>query len=321
MPDKSYEEAVREAYDITNPRLIRLAETIKDALESLLTEAGIKPQYIAYRIKTFESFWEKIRLKRYKYPFKQATDLCGIRIVAFFRQDVNEISSIILKEFDIHEVVQTEETQEVDRFGYRDDKYVVSVKEDWLKSPIYRGLRLHDLIAEIQVRSILTHAWAELSHKLVYKRTEGLPKAIVRDINRSSALLEELDAKFDDLRGKKEAYQAEIKQKAEATPDYWKNLPLNADSVQALLDHYYPDREKSDSDVGILLQDLHATKMTMEELVQTLEGSKDEVCAFEDQNLVGGQRLTQRAAANYACLSNQKWWDRALRRMQEKGSL
>jgi hypothetical protein len=241
--------------------------------------------------------------------------------VSFFRKDVAEIGSIIHKEFQVHEVIHTQDTQAVDRFGYRDDKYIISIKEDWLKSPVYRGLEFHNLKAEVQVRSILTHAGAELSHKLIYKKTEGLPEEIVRKISRASALLEELDETFDDLRSKKEDYQNEIRQKATATPDYWKTLPLNADSLQALLDHYYPDRGKSDSDIEILLNDLNTTKMNMEKLVQVMEDSKEQMCAFEDENLINGPRLSQRDAANFACLSNPNWWEFVIRRISENGEL
>jgi putative GTP pyrophosphokinase len=321
MPKQFDKRIFRNSYEIRKPRFTRLAEIIKEALEVLLQENKIQPQYISYRIKTFESFWDKIRRKGYESPFVQTTDLCGLRIVTFFEKDVDEIASIIQKEFMVHETVHTKDTQEVDRFGYRDDKYIVSVMEDWLRSPIYRGLELHNLKAEIQVRSILTHAWAELSHKLVYKKTEGLPDDIVREISRASALLEELDKKFDNLRLRKESYQIEILQKARTTPEYWKSLPLNADTLQAFLNQFFSNRRTNDFALGSFLEELFDIGIKMEDLVENIEKAEDEVQRVESTNHMSVGYYSQIDALRIALLGKDlRWMKRELERIWEEPS-
>ena len=62
---------------------------------------------------------------------------------------------------------------EPDRFGYRSRHFIVSVNREWLKAPNYRGLS--GLKAEIQVRTILMHAWADVEYKLAYKKRNMFP--------------------------------------------------------------------------------------------------------------------------------------------------
>ena len=54
--------------------------------------------------------------------------------------------------------------------------------------------------AEIQVRTILQHAWAAIDHELTYKKTEEAPKNLRRRLFRLSALLELADDEFSNLR-------------------------------------------------------------------------------------------------------------------------
>lgn len=238
-----------------------------------------------------------------------------MRIIAFFPKDVVEIGSIIRKEFKVHEVVSTKDAREVDRFGYRDDKYIVSIKEDWLKSPIYRNLELHSLKAEIQVRTILAHAWAELSHKLVYKKKEDVPEELVRDLNRASAALEELDEKFELLSQRKEAHLKEIAQMA-TTPDYWRHLPLNPDTLQSLLNQYFPNRRREDLSLGFFLQELLHVGLTMADLVESIQTSNAKVEEFEKSfpKFRFSQIETLRRTLQD---SNDKWFEHEIERAQD----
>ena len=56
---------------------------------------------------------------------------------------------------------------------------------EWLVSPNYRGLG--DIKIEIQVRTILMHAWAEIEHKLAYKNKAQIPESVTRNLALISA--------------------------------------------------------------------------------------------------------------------------------------
>ncbi len=58
---------------------------------------------------------------------------------------------------------------------------------------------LQDLYSEIQVRTLLQHAWGEIAHDRVYKANFPIPKTIQRSFNRVSAVLENTDAGFQKM--------------------------------------------------------------------------------------------------------------------------
>jgi putative GTP pyrophosphokinase len=64
------------------------------------------------------------------------------------------------------------------------------------------------LRAEIQLRSVLQHAWAAIDHKLRYKREQDAPRELKRALSRLSALLELGDKEFSDIRRTSAAIEA-----------------------------------------------------------------------------------------------------------------
>lgn len=63
-----------------------------------------------------------------------------------------------------------------------------------------------DMQCEIQVRSILQHAWAEIEHDLGYKTKEAIPVQSQRRFARLAGLLELADDEFRGIRNDLEAY-------------------------------------------------------------------------------------------------------------------
>jgi hypothetical protein len=57
-----------------------------------------------------------------------------------------------------------------------------------------------ELCAEIQVRTVLQHAWAAIDHRLNYKRANEIPVELKRQLFRISALLEVADDQFESVR-------------------------------------------------------------------------------------------------------------------------
>lgn len=144
----------------------KLGSNLVPAIELFLKENNIGFLSINYRLKDKTSFLEKIERKNYERPFEQIEDICGIRIICYYQSDVNMISDIIRKELDVLESQDKEDLLNSDQFGYRSTHFIVKIKSNWLEAPNYRGLE--NLKAEIQVRTILMHAWAEIEHKLAY---------------------------------------------------------------------------------------------------------------------------------------------------------
>lgn len=81
----------------------RLGNNIVDALKTFLDEANIPFLEIYYRIKKFDSFFEKIDRKGYDNPFEEIEDICGIRIICYYNSDIIKINEIINNEFSVLE--------------------------------------------------------------------------------------------------------------------------------------------------------------------------------------------------------------------------
>jgi putative GTP pyrophosphokinase len=188
-------ESTRARYDALVPQLKRLANNIGDALMQFISDAAVDIVSITYRIKTFESFAEKASRKPSQEPCEQVHDLCGLRVILFYPGDLPKVEEIIQREFSVTESTHKTEALQPDQFGYRSDHYLVRLRDAWLSAPNYRGLG--DLNAEIQVRTILMHAWASLSHQLSYKTEAATPAQFRRQVYQLSALFELADQEFD----------------------------------------------------------------------------------------------------------------------------
>ena len=106
-------------------------------------------------------------------------DLAGCRLIFYSNDDVNDFinSGIVNENFDvdwnklkIHQPV--EESQDAAEL-YRAHHYLVSLKDDRTNLPEYASFL--NLKCEIQIQTILNHAWSETGHDVIYKplKTEG----------------------------------------------------------------------------------------------------------------------------------------------------
>lgn len=253
-------QEIKEYYDNNKICQTRLAENLIQALQHFCDEDKISIHSITYRIKEFESFFEKIERKSYDNPAEQIEDFCGVRIVCFYPNDLERISNIINSEFQILESIDKTANLEADRFGYRSHHYIVKIKKDWSNAPNYRGLE--DLKVEIQVRTILMHAWADIEHKLAYKKKEDIPQEFRRKLYQLSALLEIADSQFQELKNTKENFKSSLIIDNEGEKEFDTNKEMSLDSLQAYLDFNFPDRTRME--VNSLLDELNTSNITFE---------------------------------------------------------
>jgi putative GTP pyrophosphokinase len=273
---------LREDYDEKVSLLERLATNLKVALEQFFADADIDVLGVTYRIKTFESFEEKIGRKKYRRPFVDTPDLCGLRAVVFFPSDLARIDQIIRAEFKVQEVVNQSTKLYENQFGYRSNHYIVSLKQKWLNAPNYRGLK--GLRAEIQVRTILMHAWAKLSRHLAYKSAEQAPVEFRRRIFQLSALFEMADEEFDHLRQQKAELQAALLSSAASSKrGFDLSQPLNLDTLQAYLNYRFPDRAPSEDGASSLVDELKLFEITLSKLDAAINATAIAVEEHEPQ--------------------------------------
>lgn len=290
----------------------RLGENIKDALIQFLQNEHIDFSGVEYRIKTFKSFSKKIERKNYENPLDDITDICGIRIINYYPSDLDKITTIVNNEFDVIESLNKQNEMDDDRFGYRSYHYVATIKKGWLAAPNYRGL--DGLKFEIQARTILMHGWAAISHKLAYKNESDVPKQFRRDLFRLSALIELADEQFERLRNERSEYSGSfLGTGASGLQEFIPKDDLNTDSLQALLDYYFPDR-KSGHVSSLLgeLNDLDMNLVDFESAIKSvspilIEIENDENSVIDDSNINWAQ---EGAARTVLDLTNDKYFSR-----------
>lgn len=98
--------------------------------------------------------------------------MSGVRIALYYPADRMRVSQLIEKNFKI--IKDKKFPNEVklvnNRFdGYHADHYRVEIRSDTLEE----NKEYSDHIVEIQVASVLMHAWSEVNHDLGYKQFNG----------------------------------------------------------------------------------------------------------------------------------------------------
>jgi ppGpp synthetase/RelA/SpoT-type nucleotidyltranferase len=222
----------------------RLGKNFVDALKMFLNDKGIPYLEIYHRIKKFDSFFEKIDRKGYSEPFTEIEDFCGVRIICYYASDLEKINDIMNDEFMVLEQQDKSKLLGLKEFAYRSNHYIASVKDSWLASPNYRKLK--GLKSEIQVRTILMHAWAEIEHELNYKSDAQVPDKFQRKLFRLSAKFEEADEQFEELKIGIEEYKKNINEKIISSKQFNLNQDFNIESYKAFIHFHFPQDKLED---------------------------------------------------------------------------
>ena len=199
---------ILEEYDSKKCLYSHFIGEIEHQVKSILQTSGISVNAITSRLKDKDSLKGKIDRKDGKYKnISDITDIVGIRIITYFSEDVDRIAEIIESEFDVDKEnsIDKRESLEPDRFGYCSVHYVVKMSQQRLKlreCAAFKGLK-----CEIQIRSILQHAWAEIEHDIGYKSEITVPKEMRRSFSRIAGLLEIADKEFDEIRASLAEYK------------------------------------------------------------------------------------------------------------------
>lgn len=282
---RDHTELIRRFLEL-GPSHDRLAREVAYCLEKRLREAQIEYAAISSRAKALDSFLDKIQRKRYRDPLEQVTDLAGVRLVHLYRSDGEKIEAIIRDEFEIIEAASTLDQQGADRFGYGAIHFVVRLGP---KSSGARYDDLKELRCEVQVRTAVQDAWAIISHHLVYKREQDVPKALRRKINSLAGLLETADDQFDQIRIERAEYRVKLEQSLRKGPEALEQ-EINVDTVSAFLKQTIPTLPPGDSDhVAVVLADLNGQRYrTLADLQDVLDRTAAARKKFYDLRGAGG---------------------------------
>jgi putative GTP pyrophosphokinase len=168
-----------------------------DQVESLLDGHSLHAT-LKYRVKTFESLSEKrgflARSTGDSNPLIK--DLLGMRIVVPFHEDVDKAVDLLRQHFHTQEIERKSEKLSFREFAY-DSVHV--------ELPLERSVELPACckpVIEVQVRTILQDAWAEVEHELIYKNHFRFPNSdsIRKKLAAVNASLSLADMIFQEIR-------------------------------------------------------------------------------------------------------------------------
>lgn len=157
---------------------------------------GINLQILSSRVKEIDSAIGKLTRKSYTNPLKDMTDLVGVRAVCLLSPDVERLcQAMMLPVWDIQKSRDTSKEYEdaPDKFGYQSHHFEIRPKRDLEIA----GTKITaDICCELQIRTLMQHAYAEVVHDSIYKSSWKVPSRAVRFVSSSAALIETADHLF-----------------------------------------------------------------------------------------------------------------------------
>lgn len=176
-----------------------MSSQLASVIENVLNQNNIDYFSVDSRTKDINGIIEKIKRKNYKDPKNELTDISGIRIILYVEDDVMKVCDILKSIFQIDSENSLDNMQRLstDRIGYRSTHFICDIGD--VRSGMEEYRSFSGLKFEIQIRTILQHAWASLTHDRTYKIGGALPQKIQRKINLYSGMLEIVDTGFSDV--------------------------------------------------------------------------------------------------------------------------
>jgi putative GTP pyrophosphokinase len=211
------QKVLREEYGrYEGPRKL-VARDLESQLEKKFSHLGSRI-LVKGRLKNFSSYYKKyLRILKAKaggeaatgpsHELLEITDLIGLRVVCPFLEDMWETEKIIRDAYEVVEVERKGAGYSFKEFGYESTHFLVNIPRPLLEARGECGCR----VAEIQVRTILQDAWAEVEHELVYK-AEFTPfdEPMKRKLAAVNASLSLADTIFQEIRGYQRQLNGEL---------------------------------------------------------------------------------------------------------------
>ena len=197
--------AVR-AYAAVQPALQDAADACVRLLTSILDDAGIDYLTVAGRAKSTGSFAAKAArtvagAPAYADPLEEITDQIGLRVITYVHSDVAAVADLLADQAEVLDDRDLgQETASEGRFGYASRHLLIELDPERVGADLHAAL--HGRPVQVQIRTVLQHAWAEFEHDIRYKGT--VPEEHVPDLDRrftlAAGLLELADQEFSAIR-------------------------------------------------------------------------------------------------------------------------
>ncbi len=229
----SHIQQILEGYDRCRPELEALEKLVVGVIENAIREENITVLPVQHRIKTRDSLADKLVRRSENFnDIMDIRDLVGARLICYYNDDVDEVASLMEDCFTVDWGHSSDRRNSISMtaFGYVSLHYSCRL-------PAGKGYpeELCKYHFEIQMRTVLQHAWAEIEHDLGYKNDYELPRTIRRDFSKVAGLLEVADDYFVQIRKRVNSYETAIARniRSECAED----MPIDKASLSEYLSH------------------------------------------------------------------------------------
>ncbi|MDR2631342.1 MAG: tetratricopeptide repeat protein [Spirochaetaceae bacterium] len=255
LPDRNSLLEIYEKYQEIRAMVVKdLEGLIEEAVFRLPSRPTVKG-----RIKDFSSYYKKyikfLKENPHSMPEPLITDLIGIRIVCPFIDDMSIVEEVLKKKFDVIEVDRKGADYTFKEFGYESTHLLINIPDTILEERGYCGVA----VAEIQIRTILQEAWAEVEHELVYK-AEFTPfdEPMKRKLAAVNASLALADITFQEIRNYQRQLNGELEKRRGS---FFKKIEESIDG------RLFSDEQQVEEEKGYRMEPLPAEKVSIDDLL------------------------------------------------------
>ncbi|MEV7646209.1 RelA/SpoT domain-containing protein [Arthrobacter sp. NPDC089319] len=277
-------EANTAQYERVRPALATVTSQLQSGIRDIFRTAELTPLFVTARTKSVDSFRDKASRMlqpaepgdapalEFPDPLREIHDLVGVRVIVSLPHEIREAAALIKRQRSDFDCRADREKDigsiESGTYGYASRHLILRTLQNNTVKAYQQALgeparATGSYLFEVQIRTILSHAWSELEHDIRFKSSD--PRAwspyFDRQFTATAAMLEAVESAF-----------AELHERYETVTGYWDEegegaAPLTPRRVrevwQTLLPHV--DR-KSDDDWGWAAELLaaHGLKTTTE---------------------------------------------------------
>ena len=185
---------ILEDYRKQRESFVKLGDTVHTMLSDIVKELGLSVLAVEHRVKEEKSLAGKLERKGDGYnTLEDITDILGCRVVCFLSDEIDKIGQKIEENFVIDWENSSDKRALIkeDSFGYLSLHYICSLPfgDKWPDEICAKKF-------EVQIRTILQHAWSAINHDIGYKSDFGVPREVRRQFARLAGLLELADDEF-----------------------------------------------------------------------------------------------------------------------------
>lgn len=188
-------EAARKLWLADHDKFREFAAHIASVLSKGMQRIGILAQ-LDYRAKEMESLVKKL-VKKPQHTYESLSDKAGVRIVVRYKHEIDPVLRVAGELLDRGEPENKAELLKADTFGYLSVHAQVKLQPTDVLLATYPREKFQ---AEMQVRTLAQHLWAEMAHNTIYKSgamIRPLHTQIQRRIYMLAGMVELADEEFD----------------------------------------------------------------------------------------------------------------------------